>query len=347
MTVSDASSITPTVDASKRDSKFAHWIPVGISIAYPWVLESFHDSLRFEAPGAVALGTLWIAIAFLAPISCLAFAMGRGPFARFAPISPASRRIALAGVAVPPLFVLTGVVSSLLHSPVPERVTWAAGWCALGLAGSLARPTTMACPGHKRTGRRRVVHGVAAALILLFLVFHLSNHLLGLVGPDLHTRVMRVGRTVYRSTFVEPVLVGLLLFQVAGGLRLAWRWSRDKVTLARGIQVGSGVYLAAFILAHMNSAFISARAIHKIDTNWAWASGAPSGLIADAWNIRLLPHYALGVFFVIAHLFCGLRDVLLAHSVSTSMAGRIWFAGLMFAVALSAAITCGLCGLRI
>jgi hypothetical protein len=36
-------------------------------------------------------------------------------------------------------------------------------------------------------------------------------------------------------------------------------------------------------------------------------TGAPAGLVKDAWNIRLVPHYWLGVFFVLAHLATGAR----------------------------------------
>jgi hypothetical protein len=67
----------------------------------------------------------------------------------------------------------------------------------------------------------------------------------------------------------------------------------------------------------------------------------------DAWNIRLLPHYALGVFFVIAHLFCGLRTVLLAHEVRRPMADIVWVAGLLCAGCVSLLITATLCGLRL
>jgi hypothetical protein len=111
--------------------------------------------------------------------------------------------------------------------------------------------------------------------------------------------------------------------------------------------LASGTYLAAFILTHLNSALISARAVHRIPTDWAWATGAPSGLIMDAWNIRLLPHYALGVFFVIAHLTCGLRQVLLAHQVQARFVQRLWVTGLIVAAGIAITITCGLCGLRI
>jgi hypothetical protein len=111
--------------------------------------------------------------------------------------------------------------------------------------------------------------------------------------------------------------------------------------------VASGVYLWFFILTHMNSALVSARTIHRIDTGWAWASGAPTGLIHDAWNIRLVPHYALGVFFILSHLASGLRGVLIAHGFSPPVANRAWAAGLVGGAVISAVIMGGLCGVRI
>src|SRR5262249_3895616 len=44
----------------------------------------------------------------------------------------------------------------------------------------------------------------------------------------------------------------------------------------------------------MDSVFIFARTYLGIDTGWDFATGAPTGLIKDPWNIRLVPHYWLG-----------------------------------------------------
>ena len=105
--------------------------------------------------------------------------------------------------------------------------------------------------------------------------------------------------------------------------------------------------LAVFLLAHMNSAFISARAVHHIETNWAWAAGLPTGLIRDSWNIRLLPHYAFGAFFVLGHLVSGARVVMLNHRVGLATANRFWFAGLAISALIATAIIAGLCGIRL
>src|SRR5262249_56703135 len=44
----------------------------------------------------------------------------------------------------------------------------------------------------------------------------------------------------------------------------------------------------------MDSVFIFARTYLGIDTGWGFATGAPTGLVKDPWNIRLVPHYCLG-----------------------------------------------------
>jgi len=319
------------------------WFPVGTALAYPWTLRLFHGAIIAQ-PHSVAPAA-WLILAFALPVSSLLFAYCSA--GRAGGALPTLRRVAFLAAAAPPLFVFTGVVSSLLRSPISDLWTWSISWLALGLGATFAGAGTGSQPEGFTTGRLRVAHGVSAVAILIFVAFHLTNHLAGLFGPMVHSRVMAIGRVVYRSRLVEPALVAVLLFQVVSGLRLAWRWSARVLDAAKLIQVGSGAYLAAFIITHLNSAFVSARWVHRIPTDWAWATGAPEGLLRDAWNIRLLPHYALGVFFVIAHLFCGLRTILLAHGVARSTADRVWVAGLLCAGGVSSLIAAALCGLRI
>jgi hypothetical protein len=97
----------------------------------------------------------------------------------------------------------------------------------------------------------------------------------------------------------------------------------------------------------MNSVFVSARLLQKIDTGWAFATGAPTGLIHDAWNIRLVPHYFLGVVFILGHLATGARQVALAHGMNARLADRLWIAALAAAALVGAAILAGMCGLRL
>jgi hypothetical protein len=111
-----------------------------------------------------------------------------------------------------------------------------------------------------------VAHGVGGVVVLIYVLFHITNHLFGLIGPAAHAAIMYVGRHVYRAPVIEPLLVALLLFQIASGLHLAWQWSVRQTDFYRTFQVASGVYLAVFILGHMNSVFIYARRFPGIPT---------------------------------------------------------------------------------
>jgi succinate dehydrogenase hydrophobic anchor subunit len=178
-------------------------------------------------------------------------------------------------------------------------------------------------------------------------VFHLTNHLFGLEGPDKHAAVMKLGRKIYRSPMVEPLLVTLFLFQISSGVALAWRWSGRPATAFRVFQVASGVYLSLFVLGHINSVFVFARTFLKIQTDWGFAIGAPAGLLHDAWNIRLVPHYWLGVFFVLSHLASGVRVILTAHGTKEAVVARGWGAGLVGSAVVASLILAGMCGLRL
>ena len=74
----------------------------------------------------------------------------------------------------------------------------------------------------------------------------------------------------------------------------------------------------------------------------------PGGLLVrDPWNIRLLPYYLGGVFFVVAHAFCGLRIVMLAHHAPRASADRVLVGGTVFAALLATTIILAMCGLRL
>jgi hypothetical protein len=326
-------------------------IPAAAALAYPFVLAAFHAVVSSSGYAHSSMGLAGAAalliLAFALPLSgfAVAYWLTRAP--QLPESSVAACRLSYASLAAPPLFVLLGVARGLLHIQVPELEIWSAFWILAAVSVWFVRSGSPPNRSQQSPAAWRVAHGISAAFITCYVLFHLTNHLFGLAGPDTHAAIMKAGRKVYRSAFIEPVLVTLLLFQVASGVRLAWRWSSFRIDVYRIFQVGSGAYLAAFILTHMNSALVSARAVHKIDTDWGWASGVPAGLIHDDWNIRLLPHYALGVFFIIGHLSSGLRVVMLAHGVRTQVADRIWAAGLVAGAAISTAIICALCGARV
>jgi hypothetical protein len=160
-------------------------------------------------------------------------------------------------------------------------------------------------------------------IVFIFLAWHLLNHARAAFSHEINQAMMNSLRKWYRSELVQPVLVTLMLFQVASGVILFWRATAMRSDVYRTLQTSTGAFLTAFIVSHLNAVFILGRAVTKADTTFLWASGAPVGLLPDAWNVRLIPHYSLGVWFVITHMGLGLRGVLLAHGVSPLAAGRV------------------------
>ena len=92
----------------------------------------------------------------------------------------------------------------------------------------------------------------------------------------------------------------------------------------------------------MTAALVMARVKFGIDTTWDWASGAPVGLLGDAWSVRLIPHYLLAAAAVATHAACGLRIVLLAHGTSRltvdMLACVVVVGGALLAIAIIAAL---------
>jgi hypothetical protein len=331
--------------------RWARLAPPVAAMLYPTALARFHAAVSrvggLHDLSDVGYPSLWLAIALAIPACGLWQAIRLAAAPELDGGWLRAQRLAYLTVAAPTLFTFVGVSLFMAGGSSLETWIWIAGWATL-LGWAMRAPAPAAPPIAVRDpARLRIVHGIAAVPLAIYVLFHLSNHLLGLVGPEVHAAVMNIGRRVYRAPLVEPLLVLLFLFEIGVGLRLAWRWSAKPVDAFRAFQVASGVYLGIFIVGHMNSVFVFARAFLGIDTGWGFATSAPTGLLGDAWNIRLVPHYALGVFFVLGHLASGLRIVLLAHGVTRRGADRAWVAGLVTAGVIAAGILSGLCGVRL
>jgi hypothetical protein len=333
---------TPAIRV-RRDSLVRH-LPAIAAGAYPFLLRAFHalvgppDAVP-SAPQIAGAGAVLVLI-FCIPVL--------GIICAARPTQAVStRRLAYASVAAPTVYVFLGVLQSIAGSPLPDEAVWFALWIGAAILAELGRSKVQNTALTPDLGRWRVAHGISGALVLTYVLFHIGNHLFGLIGPEAHAAVMNVGRRVYRTPMIEPLLVLALFFQIGSGLYLAWRWSVAPLGLHRLVQVASGFYLSVFILGHMNSVFIYARTIRGIPTDWTFAIGGPTGLIHDPWNIRLLPHYALGVFFVLAHLASGLRIVMIAHGSPQLMANRLWAICAVGSACLAVAVIAGMCGFRL
>ncbi|MGE7993001.1 hypothetical protein ACQKPE_18580 [Pseudomonas sp. NPDC089554] len=322
----------------RSPSKVVVWLPLLATLGYPFLLMLFHTQInQGNGPAAVLL----LLVASAVPLLGMLVASRPG-------LPLGLRRLAYACVVAPTLYVFLGVVQALLGSSLPDPLVWCVLWSLAALLaarrGRVLETERQLRPG---LGRWRVAHGISALVLCLYVLFHLGNHLTGLVGPALHAEVMDAGRTVYRAWFIEPLLVLAFVFQAVSGLYLAWHWSAKRQDLLRTFQIATGVYLAVFVLGHMNSVFIYARTYLGIPTDWNFATGAPTGLLLDPWNIRLVPHYTLGVFFVLGHLLAGLRVVLEAHGVAPGRVRGLWYGGMFASALVALAIIAGMLGLRL
>ena len=328
------------------------WVlPPVAALFYPLAVRALYDSgkmlHRASGPDNVIA---WLAITVSAalvygvPAAGIAVAYGLGRHERTSSAELLGRRLAHLAVAGPSLFVLIGVVFYLLHSR-SDAAFWSIFWLAIvGLASwNILRKNTeaLAC-SRPNSIPLRMAHGTSALLIVTaFLAWHLLNHASAAFSAGFNQSTMVMLRKWYRSEFVQPILVCLMLFQVASGFVLLRRATALQSDLYRTLQTSTGAFLTAFIVSHLNAVFILGRAVTKVDTTFLWASGAPVGLLSDAWNVRLIPHYSLGVWFVITHMGLGLRGVLLAHRVSLPAANRMAWAvsalGAVFALTITVA----------
>src|SRR6516165_295832 len=304
------------------------------ALLYPFALEGFNTSVTRIAAGAYTLSWLsaaaCLALAFAMPLIAMLAAMSFSEIGNPTVAQLRAKRTALLAVAAPTLFTFVGVVLTMLHDPVPDTWLWVACW-----AIALALPL-------------RVAHGVSAlALVMIFLTLHIANHLMFPAGEGMYDAVMKVFRHVYGNDVLQPLVVALFLFQVGTGLFFVWRLTAASSDRFRTFQIASGVYLAFYVLGHMDSVFIFERTYLGMDTDWGFATGAPTGIIKDPWNIRLLPHYWLGAFFVLAHLAAGARAVFMAHGVSKAFADRSMISGTVVAAIIATWIMLGMSGMRV
>jgi hypothetical protein len=232
------------------------------------------------------------------------------------------RRFAHLAFAAPPLFVLIGVFFYMLKVPNGDYAFWAIAWLGvLGFAAFGAPTNEMPAVAPRWL---RTAHGFsAAAIVVIFLAWHLANHMTAAWSFEENKKIMDLLRVWYRSDIVQPILVALFAFQLLSGLRLLWAAIARRADIYSSIQTATAAYLAVYITSHLIAVFILGRAFLGIDTTFGWASGAPTGLLHDPWNVRLIPHYSLAPLFVISHLAMGLRAVLLGHGVRAAFANRL------------------------
>ena len=346
------------IDTSSERSTASHlWLaPLAAALCYPLFLRSAYGSMQLlagahtaaERFATVLMTAASLLAAYAVPLTAAwcAARIARDPTG---PGTVRAYRFAHLAFAVPPLFTATGVFTAVLGMGEFDFLVWVALWLGLGLYLALA-PLRPAKTTARPPGRRLVtVHGgLALAVLLLFLVAHLTNHTLALWSPALHERTMKSLEQAYRARLAEPLLVLGMLLLVGTGLRLAWKHTALQGDGYRRLQTLTGFYLAAFILSHLTAILVLARWQQGVNTGtWAYESNAPDGFLGNAWNPRLLFHYSLVVWVVITHVGLGLRGVLRAHGVADRIANLTARSMSVIGAVATLAITLALFGVHL
>ena len=155
------------------------------------------------------------------------------------------------------------------------------------------------------SGRRRklpIFHGVSAAVVGIFILAHMANHVVGLWGQEQHVAFMQALRPLYRNAVVEPALLALFTAQIVSGTTMVVRGWRDRQGSVAWLQAGSGIYLAAFVMFHA-IAVLSGRLALGLDTDFRFAA---AGFHVPAWPLFFWPYYALAVFALFMHIGCAI-----------------------------------------
>jgi succinate dehydrogenase/fumarate reductase cytochrome b subunit len=260
-----------------------------------------------------AVSPLCLAVALVVP------ALGVLGVHRAGKSYPRARAVALAAVAAPPLYSwLGGLLDFQSALPLNGLGVWYPMWAALALVAATddAEPVGTARP---RPGRLAFAHGCSGAVVAVFALAHLANHLAALSGGERHIAIMAALRTVYRLPAVEAVLLAAVTFQVLTGVSLLRQHAGRDGSWWDTAQASSGAYLAGFFLSHLTAA-LRARWLRGVDTNWVWLTA--DSMLSDPWSARLAPYYALSVVALGVHAGLGVRYVMRVRGWSPAAADR-------------------------
>lgn len=176
----------------------------------------------------------------------------------------------------------------------------------------------------------RKLHSTNAKLLVIFIVAHLANHMIALIGVKNHLSTLETLRLIYRFSIIEWLLLALFASQIVLGLILAKKRWKTKIPWARA-QLISGLIVGFFLIQHLGALLNMRFAFSDVDTNFYWAAS-----VATTWplNLYFIPYYFVGVAAIFIHIACALhfRGFSLAIVKATSVAGFICATAIVLSV---------------
>lgn len=160
----------------------------------------------------------------------------------------------------------------------------------------------------------KALHRLTGIVVSVFVLAHLSNHLLAWWGIETHLETMEQLRKIYRHPLVEIPLVLAFLFQAYSGIRLLWvlRGLTSKTAYQR-LQFYSGIALGAFILIHLSATFFF-RYAFALDTNFYFAARV---VLQSPDRFFFIPYYFAGILSFGVHIASVHRQKMAALDATT------------------------------
>ncbi|PCH67999.1 MAG: hypothetical protein COC12_10745 [Rhodobacteraceae bacterium] len=167
----------------------------------------------------------------------------------------------------------------------------------------------------------RKIHRWNALFLGSFILLHMATHLSGLWGIEVYNAVQKTLRLLYRNPIVEPLLAASVLVQMGLGLWLLLQGLRRRLRSKWGrVQAISGMVFLFFLTEHM-LAFVLARWVNGLDTNFYWPASVMSG---PPFIWYFVPYYFFGVVALFIHMGCGFRLGLLRRGRKRAAINVFW-----------------------
>src|SRR5215831_12246693 len=238
-------------------------LPALCALAYPWLSRLLSAGLVFvhgssSPDGGIVAVSVALSLALALAVMSVNFQIGRMLGKREnTRAGVRARWISHLAFAAPSLFVGFGNVAGVVRASSWALTVWVIFWAVM-LIIVFVGENTVAAPVQRSATNRRLgaAHGVSAcAILLLFILPHLGNHLAGFWNGAAHIGVMNIVRQLYRNQLIEPTLLMLIVFQIISGAVLVGRRLREPSDFFAVLQTMAGVYVAVYLLAHTTAAF--------------------------------------------------------------------------------------------
>lgn len=144
----------------------------------------------------------------------------------------------------------------------------------------------------------RRMHYISGLTLSIFIGLHLMNHVYGIFGADKHIELMNVLRRIYRTTFVEAIVLLAVFIQITSGLRLFSEKRKKVIGAFETLQIWTGLYLSVFLLIHLTAVFTGRLYLH-LDTNFYFGV---AGLNTFPLNLFFVPYYGLAILSIFGHI---------------------------------------------